>query len=162
MIRPEFRRMPQQLRSGDGFQQFGKKLPLLEYFSGPGPLRRGRRFAFVTGYHRVNNRMPSSGDNMTLLLLFRIPGMNGNLPIKTHVKAAFLVQGFIPSNQIWRKTAENRLVNRFGGAKTVSGTVIQRSERPRAIAASPNRPRNASIAACAAARLGVIVSAKSP
>ena len=34
--------------------------------------------------------------------------------------------------------------------------VSQRSERPRAIAASPNRPRNASIAACAAARLGVV------
>jgi hypothetical protein len=78
----------------------GKKLPLLEYFSGPGQLRRGRRFALMMGYHRVNRQLSSSGDNMTLLLPFRISGMNGNLPIKTHTKAAFLVQGFIPSNQI--------------------------------------------------------------
>ncbi len=143
-------------------QIFGKKLPLLAYLSGPGQLRRGRRFAFRTLCHRVNRQPSGSSDNMTLLLPFRIAGMNGNLPIKTHTKAAFLVQGFIPSNQIWRITAENRSVNRFGDAETVSGTVIQRSERPRAIAASPNRPRNASIAACAAARLGVVVSAKSP
>jgi hypothetical protein len=95
-------------------------------------------------------------------LPFRISGMKVNLLIKTRTNAVFLVRGYIPSNQNRQNPTRSRPTNRFGRAKPATETVIQRSERPRVIAASPNRPRNASIAACAAARLGVVESAKSP